>query len=509
MTAGALARLDHLAEPRLVFGHGQEMEHPKDGLFLFGPLREAGAPAEMRIGVIGTDQGLERFRRWSADIKRFIPPMRPDTPHHAAFPGFEAVFGARWPDQPMAKLTVSGEEIARALRLSFRHEAIFETVSIFERRIREFIRREDAAPALWFVVIPEDVHRYGRPKSVVPKAERVQSDFRITARIARQVLEQGSLFSEERQAAELLRYEVNFHEQLKARLLDANAVVQIVRETTLTPGDFVVDGRPMRDLQDPATVAWNLCMTAYFKAGGKPYKLAGVRPGVCYVGLVFKRDGTSPTIAGNACCGAQMFLNSGDGVVFRGAVGPWYSPSSKEFHLPEHRAAELMKLVIDAYAEVHGVAPAELFIHGRARFDAAEWAGFSSVVPPETNLVGVRIRDSGDLKLFRRGRHPVLRGTAYRLDERLGYLWTSGFVPRLATYPGWEVPNPLMIEINRGDGDLLRVMRDVMRLTKVNFNACEFADGLPVTLKFADAVGEILTAAPIPDLPPLPFRFYI
>jgi hypothetical protein len=508
MTSSIPERLDHVPEPRLVFGHGQETEHPKDGLFLFGPLQESGTPVDMRIGVIGTDEGLERFRRWSASIKRYIPPFKPDVPHHAAFPGFEAVFGARWPDRPMAELRVSGDEIARALRLSNRHEAIFETVGIFERRIRAFIREEDATPVLWFVVIPEDVHRYGRPKSVVPRAERVQSDLRISARIARQVLRQGSLFAEEREAAELYRYEVNFREQLKARLLDARAVVQVVRETTLTPEDFTIDGRAMRDLQDPATVAWNLCMTAFFKAGGKPYKLAGVRPGVCYVGLVFKRDATDPA-AGNACCGAQMFLNSGDGVVFRGAVGPWYSPSSKEFHLPERRAAELMKLVVDAYTEMHRRPPAELFIHGRARFDAAEWAGFKSVVPPDTNLVGVRIRGSGELKLFRRGRHPVLRGTAYRLHENLGYLWTSGFVPRLATYPGWEVPNPLVIEVNRGKSDLLSVMGDVMGLTKVNFNACVFGDGLPVTLKFADAVGEILTAAPIPDLPPLPFRFYI
>ena len=71
------------------------------------------------------------------------------------------------------------------------------------------------------------------------------------------------------------------------------------------------------------------------------------------------------------------------------------------------------------------------------------------------------------------------------------------------------MPNPLLIEIHRGDADLLRVMTDVMGLTKINFNTCQFADGQPVTLRFADAVGEILTAAPVPDLPPLPFRHYI
>jgi len=71
------------------------------------------------------------------------------------------------------------------------------------------------------------------------------------------------------------------------------------------------------------------------------------------------------------------------------------------------------------------------------------------------------------------------------------------------------VPNPLLVEIHRGEAELGRVMTDVLGLTKINFNACVFADGLPVTLKFADAVGDILTAAPVGDLPPLPFRHYI
>lgn len=123
--------------------------------------------------------------------------------------------------------------------------------------------------------------------------------------------------------------------------------------------------------------------------------------------------------------------------------------------------------------------------------------------------MGVRIRNSEDVKLFRPGKHPVIRGSALMLTERLGYLWTNGFVPRLGTYTGWEVPRPLSIEVNRGEADLTQVMADIMGLTKVNFNSCIFADGSPVTIRFADAVGEILTAAPIPDLPPLPFRHYI
>src|SRR5205823_4673289 len=62
--------------------------------------------------------------------------------------------------------------------------------------------------------------------------------------------------------------------------------------------------------------AWCL----YFKGARlQPWQLADVRPGVCYVGLVFKMD-PSPPDEGEACCAAQMFLNSGNGVVFRGAL---------------------------------------------------------------------------------------------------------------------------------------------------------------------------------------------
>jgi hypothetical protein len=131
--------------------------------------------------------------------------------------------------------------------------------------------------------------------------------------------------------------------------------------------------------------------------------------------------------------------------------------------------------------------------------------------PASRRLVGGRIRPTQDLRLFRPDADvPVLRGTAVTMSKREGYLWTTGYVPRLRTYPGFEIPKPILVEVNRGDGELMTVMRDVLALTKVNYNACDYSSGLPVTLKFADRVGEILTASPRGmKAPPLPFRFYI
>jgi hypothetical protein len=52
------------------------------------------------------------------------------------------------------------------------------------------------------------------------------------------------------------------------------------------------------------------------------------------------------------------------------------------------------------------------------------------------------------------------------------------------------------------------VLQDVLALTKLNYNAFAYGDGEPVTLKFADAVSEILTAGPVSGAP-LPFHLYI
>ena len=75
--------------------------------------------------------------------------------------------------------------------------------------------------------------------------------------------------------------------------------------------------------------------------------------------------------------------------------------------------------------------------------------------------------------------YPVIRGTAMVTSERSAFLWTSGFVPRLGTYMGPDTPNPLQVSIRRGEASLQTVMRDVLALSKINFNTCLFNDRSP------------------------------
>jgi hypothetical protein len=74
---------------------------------------------------------------------------------------------------------------------------------------------------------------------------------------------------------------------------------------------------------------------------------------------------------------------------------------------------------------------------------------------------------------------------------------------------GPETPNPIMVRVQRGVCDLRVVLSDVMGLTKINFNSCLFNDRMPVTIRFANEVGDVLISAPMDGEPRLPFKYYI
>ena len=183
-------RLIHIPEPRLQFGFGQMAEHPKDGLLLYGPPSSNLNPARMDVGVIGTTAGIERYRRWVRSIGSTIAPPDKGKPENKMFwPGFEAVFGAPWPEEPYASCVIDGAELSRRIRIENRHEAISEAAKFYGDTLRRHLDDEEARPKLWFAILPEEVFRYGRPKSVVPRELREKSSTTVSRKYAKSVIE--------------------------------------------------------------------------------------------------------------------------------------------------------------------------------------------------------------------------------------------------------------------------------------------------------------------------------
>jgi hypothetical protein len=511
--------LIHFSEPALLFRHNQAVEDPRDGLSLFGPL-DRGTPYGIKVGAVGTKDGLRRFRDWVARIQQSVIEVDPDELFqlsHPPFPGFEAAFRIPLNPAPAIELEFKREDLNRCLFISNKHQRVYKTVDLYSDLIINAVKNEDVKVDVWFILIHDDVYKFCRPESHVPAAQSIHFEQTVTAQRARRLQSEPSLFQQENLDASPYLYEPNFHNQLKARLLAHLIPTQLIRESTIAHRDpefLNAKGNPRRKLDSlQSKIAWNISNATFYKAGGRPWKIAQIRKGVCYIGLAFKQDGRGGDPR-SACCAAQMFLDSGDGVVFKGAVGPWYSPKRGEFHLSGQAARKLVSLAIETFrndpTNVEKLPPTELFLHGRTMFNDEEWQGFRDAIEAQkTNLVGVRIRTEKILKLYRRGSHPILRGLAYVQDSKTADLWTNGFTPRLQTFDGKEVPRPLQIDICRGDAPIEMVLSDIMALTKLNYNACKFGGGSPVTLRFADAVGEILTAGPLESGAPLSIKYYI
>lgn len=499
--------LFHIPEPKLTFGYDQKMADPRDGITLFGPYTRNKITGQVNVGIIGPNEQRGFLKDYLKEMHKPISNKEREVAR-PYFPGLEAAFGVFINFENLKEIEVSTDEINKYLKYIDSHQRVYNLSNLYAQRLTKYVSQEEIPVTVWFVIIPDDIYRYGRPKSRIPSSEE-----NINIGLAKKELRSKTkfLWDEWNQLREAYQFEVNFHNQLKGKLLEHKIVTQIIRESTIAYQKIWSDQKKIESEQKFDTAkAWNISTALYYKSGGIPWRLGEVREEVCYLGLVYKKldfDDESK----NACCAAQMFLDSGDGMVFRGNIGPWYNPKTKEFHLLKRDAAELLLQSLTAFKDKssQGKYPKEIFIHAKTYFDDDEWIGFQETAEGKSKIVGVRIRNDSSFKLYREYTYCVPRGTVLKIEEKKAYLWSKGFIPRLQTQIGLETPNPLSVEITRGDANIEVVCKDILALTKLNYNSCIFADGLPVTLRFAERIGEVLTVGKNIQSKVLQFKYYI
>lgn len=499
-----------LEEPLLEFRYGQTMVDPHDGLSIFGPYDTdlSSHPHNILYGVIGTQNGLTLLSGWTNDV--MIGPCREVEPKKnlwPPFPGFEAAFHSKWAARPTKQHVLDHEDLIHLSRNRNPFERTTSIVAKYTDGIAKFQLQDESIDVL-LCIVPDEVWKNCRSESVIVGGwgAKPSKSFRTGALKGQQSID--GVWE-----PDTYRYSIDFRRQIKAKCMqkktsfqNQSVPIQIIRESTLVIAEEDLNHR--RGLTPVSDRAWNISTTLYYKAGGKPWRLASARDGVCYIGITYKKtepDRRSKT----ACCAAQMFLNSGDGVVFLGDAGPWYSPEDDEFHLSREAAKKLLDGVLSKYSLLEGKPLREIFLHCRSEINRNEFDGFREACPEGVKLVGIRVRLDNEMKMYRKGKWPIPRGTFLKRNESEGHLWANGYKWRLQTYDGWQVPRPVKIDIMHGNAPIEQVANDILSLTKLNYNACKLGSSEPVTIGFSDAVGEILVSNPLVKEPSPLFKYYI
>ena len=200
-------------------------------------------------------------------------------------------------------------------------------------------------------IVPDEIWKNCRPESRVenPTGQKVSAKMKKSRKAGQYEM----LANYDPQQYQL---STDFRRQLKARSMQYEIHVQILRESTLRLTDHNVFGE--RGLTPLSDRMWIISTTLYYKCGGKPWRLVTARDGVCYIGIAFRRTAEKEN---TACCAAQMFLDTGDGIVFLGEYGPWYSSEARQLHLKKSDAYNLLRSILETYEKLEGKQLKEIF----------------------------------------------------------------------------------------------------------------------------------------------------
>jgi len=151
---------------------------------------------------------------------------------------------------------------------------------------------------------------------------------------------------------------------------------------------------------------------------------------------------------------------------------------------------------------------AKRVVQKTSRFEPTERAGFEQGLSKVKQYDLIALCPTSEVRLVRAGQYPPLRGLSFTIGD-VSYLYTSGYLTALGGYPHGHVPSPLQIADHIGDTPRTQLMREILVLTKMNWNSANFSGLWPITLRFSRLVGDILREVPADETPQPKYKYYM
>jgi len=456
-----------LGEPDLYFAGDRPYPDPKVGIPLYGPrsLGTSRHKQEVHVGFIGTGEAIDRAHKFLDDCSDGVDGDN----DHAPFPGCKPDRGfrlaLRMDDHLVEKIT--RQESQGILGVKYSRDRLERMLGSLESKM-EVLTQKDHPLDYIMLVLPQDLYARCRVSKYTERGVKVHRDLRRA---------------------------------FKAMAMRYHKATQILQETTTG----LIESS--RELDHTSEIAWNLFTGMYFKVDGLPWGPVGLPPATCFIGISFYRPlGEAATLRASV---VQAFDENGDGLILRGHNFHWdENQQGKTPHLSEELSGKLIEMVLERYKAERKQAPRRVIIHKASRYEDEERRGFEAALKNVDQYDLLAVHPVSDTRLIRAGTRPPLRSTSFTVGD-VAYLYTTGYIRELGRYPHGHVPSPLMVADHIGDTAAEQLQREILTLTKMNWNSANMHGLMPITLRFSRLVSDVLREVP-PDQEPEPkYKYYM
>ncbi|MEI9421214.1 hypothetical protein O7A70_08550 [Mesorhizobium sp. Cs1299R1N1] len=491
-----------LPEPTLEFSNAARDIDPRRGLAANGPVDNRGLRT-IRLGLVGLPEDIQAARAWITRMERFSAAVEGNSNRFRDWPGLEKALNSRFVVEDAFLRPVEPAVYNTLFRDALTGRAFNELVELFDGRISSLFG-DDAPDCIVVCIKPElgDL-RVANP-GLTPEERKALEVLR-----AEEESDQLALFQpspDELKAAEALYTMADdllfrtFYRAIKARTMthDEAVPIQILRRDAID--------RPDDKGQSHATRFWNIATSIYYKARGIPWRPTDLPKNVCFVGISFhhmkKRSGHLVYASV-----AQAYSTDVEPFAMKGANIDYEQRRDRQPYLNEGQAKALLEDVLAQYSDRAGVMPDRVVIHKTTGYQLEELDGFRKAAKDRVATVDCVWMRSTAFRMVRKGLEEPWRGTLCTLMDQ-SYLFTGGYVPWWNEYPGMHIPAPLEIGC-AGPGDVRERAKEILTLTKMNWNSSDGIARLPITLLFARKVGELMCELSDNATPKPSYRFYV
>lgn len=466
----------YVKEPDLIFANKMRFKDPKAGLYLFGPYGQLSDGRSIDItanaAIIGTSKSIGNVLNFFQHLHNKIPA---NSVGGVDFPGlgldkslrFDVRFDEQWQE------TIDKVNLNECTGISKRTDRVTYVLELIEQKLAS-LHQKLPNPDIVIIALPIELIKLCKSPGQVG----------MSITIAHRRFSHNPTEDQK-------RGDYDFHNIIKVIGMKYHLPTQLILPTTL-------DLEKKLFVQDLATRAWNLSVAIYYKSKGVPWKLAELESGTCYAGVSFYRECSTEGKQSMRASVAQVFLATGETLILRGDPFEWPESGTNPC-LTFDQAKALRKKIVDAYTWSHKEPPERLVIHKSTEFKPDEIRGFmdGKDVVKQTDLLTLGY---SPIVWYRNGGYPIVRGNVIKVSECEFYIFTLGYIPQLQTFPKPGIPFPVRVRIGNLDSPDRKMCKEVLSLTRLNWNNADFCDQMPITISASNRIGDILSEARIRDI---------